>query len=122
LVGVSLIVLAAYVAYESVSALVERDPPERSIAGIIIAVISLVTMPVLYILKRRTAVVLHNQSLATDAKQTLACAMLSVALLIGTGLNYTHALWQADPVAGLFIAAFLIREGYVAWKERELCC
>ena len=119
LVGVSLIVLAAYVAYDAVSALVERVPPEQSIAGVIIAVISLVTMPVLYILKRRTAAALHSKSLATDAKQTLACAMLSVALLIGTGLNYTHGLWQADPVAGLFIAAFLVREGYMAWKERD---
>ena len=121
-VGVSLIVLAAYVAYEAVTALYEREPPERSVAGLIIAVISLVTMPVLYLLKHRTAAALGSRSLAADAKQTLACAMLSVALLIGTGLNYTTGLWQADPVAGLAIAAFLIREGYMAWKERELCC
>jgi divalent metal cation (Fe/Co/Zn/Cd) transporter len=122
LIGISLVILAAYVAYDAATALYHREPPERSIVGLIIAAISLVTMPTLYILKRRTSAALHSRSLATDAKQTLACAMLSVALLVGTGLNYSTGLWQADPVAGLVIAAFLFREGYMAWKERGLCC
>ena len=122
LIGISLFILAVYVAYDAATALYYREPPERSIVGLIIAAISLVAMPTLYILKCRTSAALHSRSLATDAKQTLACAMLSVGLLIGTGLNYTIGLWQADPVAGLFIAAFLIREGYMAWKERRLCC
>jgi divalent metal cation (Fe/Co/Zn/Cd) transporter len=122
LVGVSLIVLAAYVAYESATALYYVEPPERTIVGLVIAAISLVTMPVLYLLKRRTAADIKSRSLAADAKQTLACIMLSVALLVGTGLHYTLGLWQADPIAALVIAAYLAREGYRAWKERELCC
>ena len=48
--------------------------------------------------------------------------MLSVALLIGTGLHYMTGIWQADPIAGLLIAAYLVREGYEAWTEQELCC
>jgi divalent metal cation (Fe/Co/Zn/Cd) transporter len=122
LAGMSLIVLAVYVAYEAATSLYYDEPPERSIVGIVIAAISLVTMPVLYVLKRRTARDIGSRSLATDAKQTLACIMLSVALLIGTGLHYTTGLWQADPVAALMIAAFLVREGYEAWRHRELCC
>jgi divalent metal cation (Fe/Co/Zn/Cd) transporter len=98
------------------------EPPDRSIVGIVIAAVSLVTMPVLYVLKRRTAHSIGSLSLATDAKQTLACIMLSVALLIGSGLHHTMGLWQADPVAGLIIAAFLVREGHEAWKSQKLCC
>jgi divalent metal cation (Fe/Co/Zn/Cd) transporter len=90
--------------------------------GLIIAAVSLITMPTLYLLKRRTADELRSRSLAADAKQTLACVMLSVALLIGTGLHYMIGLWQADPIAGLVIAAYLVREGYEAWSEQELCC
>jgi divalent metal cation (Fe/Co/Zn/Cd) transporter len=122
LAGVSLIVLATYVAYEATTALYFDKPPERSIVGIIIAAVSLVTMPVLYVLKRRVASEIGSRSLATDAKQALACIMLSVALLVGSGLHYTTGLWQADPVAALVIAVFLVREGYKAWKEHELCC
>jgi divalent metal cation (Fe/Co/Zn/Cd) transporter len=56
-----------------------------------------------------------------DSKQTLVCAMLSVALLAGLGLNYWFGLWQADPVTGLVIAALLVREGYHTVKEGKLC-
>ena len=122
MVGISLVILAAYVAYEAVEALYYHEPPERRIFGVLIAMISLVTMPVLYLLKLRTAKALESRSLATDAKQTLACVMLSVALLVGTGLHYTIGVWQADPIAGLIISAYLVREGYKAWTEQELCC
>jgi divalent metal cation (Fe/Co/Zn/Cd) transporter len=122
LVGISLVVLAAYVIYEAASALYYREPPERSMAGLIIAVVSLIVMPILYLAKRRVASELKSRSLETDAKQTLACVMLSVALLIGTGLHYVSGVWQADPLAGLLIAAYLVRAGYEAWTEQELCC
>lgn len=55
LVGISLITLAAYVAYEAAIALYYREPPDRSPVGLIIAALSLVVMPVLYIFKCRTA-------------------------------------------------------------------
>jgi Co/Zn/Cd efflux system component len=122
LVGVSLIFLAGYVTYESFTALLKSEPPERSIAGLVIAGISLISMPILYTLKQRAARSISSKSLAADAKQTLACIMLSVALLFGTGLHYAVGWWQADPVAGLFIAAFLLREGYEVCSDGTLCC
>ena len=122
LAGASLIVLAAYVIYEALTALYYREPPDRSIVGLIIAVVSLVVMPILYVLKRNTAAALGSRSLLIDATQTLTCILLSVALLVGTGLHYLLGWWQADPLAGLVIAAYLVREGYHAWTEQELCC
>ena len=59
--------------------------------------------------------------LRADSKQTLACALLSVALLVGLGLNYLYGVWQADPVIGLVIVALLLREGYRTLKEERLC-
>lgn len=122
LVGLSLMILAAYVAYEAVTALYYREPPDRNPVGLIIAVLSLVVMPALYLLKRRTARALNSRSLAADAKQTLACMMLSVALLVGTGLHYFTGFWQGDPIAALLIAVYLMREGCEALREQELCC
>ncbi len=54
-----------------------------------------------------------------DSRQTLACGLLSVALLIGLGLNYLFGLWQADPVIGLVIVVFLVREGRRAVEGRK---
>lgn len=121
LIGYTFLVLSAYVLYESAKKLYFQEPPAPSLLGIIIAVISLIIMPVLFYSKYRTGQSLSSISLMADSKQTLACAFLSLALLIGLGLNYLFGVWQADPIIGLLIAAFLIKEGYAALKEGKLC-
>ncbi|UCG44520.1 MAG: cation transporter [candidate division WOR-3 bacterium] len=121
LVGITFFVLGAYVLFESVRKFVAAAPPEPSLFGIIIAVISLISMPILYFAKRRTAKKLGSRSLAADSRQTLACMFLSFALLIGLGLNYLFGFWQADPIVGLLVVAYLVREGITALREKELC-
>lgn len=121
-VGLSLLVLAAYVTYEAVAALWTAAPPERSLVAIVVAVASLIVMPVLFLLKRRIALSIGSGSLLADSKQTLACSLLSVALLAGTGSNYWLGWWQADPIAGLVIALYLLKEGLEVLKTRDLCC
>ena len=59
----------------------------------------------------RTGLELESKSLIADSKETLACLFLSVSLLIGLGMNYLFGLWWADPVVGLVIVFFLVREG-----------
>jgi divalent metal cation (Fe/Co/Zn/Cd) transporter len=86
-----------------------------------IALVSVILMPLLFFQKLRTSVDLGSRSLRADAKQNLACAFLSLALLVGLGLNYVAGLWQADPVIGLIIGAVLVREGYETLTEEKLC-
>lgn len=121
LVGWTFFILAAYVLYESLEKLVFQEAPAPSLLGIAIALVSLITMPLLFYLKLRTGTELGSASLKADAKQTLACAFLSLALLVGLGLNYVAGFWQADPVIGLIIAALLGREGYETLTEERLC-
>ena len=121
LVGYTLFLLGAYVLYESGKSLYFQEVPEKSILGIGIAIASLIVMPALTFLKYKTGKALKSRSLVADSKQTLACVMLSVALLFGLGLNYFFGFWQADPVAGIVIAGFLLKEGYHTLKEKELC-
>lgn len=121
LVGYTFFALAAYVAYESLSKLYWREMPETSLLGMIIAVVSLIVMPILFFLKRSTAQSLNSASLAADSRQTLGCVLLSVALLIGLGLNYAFGLWWVDPLIGLGIVGFFVKEGYAAIKHRVVC-
>jgi divalent metal cation (Fe/Co/Zn/Cd) transporter len=121
IVGYTFFVLGAYVLYESLEKLVLREAPAPSLLGLGIALASMLVMPGLFYLKYQTGKSLGSASLMADAKQTLACAMLSVALLIGLGLNYWFGIWQADPVIGLVIVTLLIREGYHALKTEKLC-
>ena len=120
-IAYTFLILGAFVLYESVKKLYAREIPEPSLLGIIIAVLSLIIMPVLFLMKYRTGKLIESRSLVADSKQTLACVFLSVSLLIGLGLNYLYGVWQADPLVGLIIVTFLIREGYAALKEEKLC-
>ncbi|NKE69988.1 cation diffusion facilitator family transporter [Candidatus Manganitrophus noduliformans] len=122
LVGCSFLILGAYVTYESIEKLVRREAPDPSFPGLIIALLSIVMMPILFYLKYKTGKALGSRSAVADSKQTLACVFLSVALLIGLGLNYLYGLWWADPIAGLVIVLFVVREGYEALREEKLCC
>lgn len=121
LVAYTFFVLGVYVLYESVKKLYLRETPDPSLLGIIIAIISIIVMPVLFYIKYRTGKSMKSRSLVADSKQTLACVFLSVALLIGLGINYLYSIWWADPAVGLVIVAYLIREGYTTLKEEKLC-
>lgn len=110
-IGYTFFMLAAYVLYESAKKIYLQEIPGPSLFGIILAIISLVAMPVLFYLKYRLGKAIGSRSLVADSKETLACSFLSLALLVGLGLNYLFGIWQADPIIGLIIAGFLIREG-----------
>ena len=113
-VGETFFALAAYVGYEAARDLWHRRAPEFSLPGFILAALSLVVMPVLGTAKRRLARALQSRALAADGMETLLCSYLSATLLLGLGLNGWKDWWWADPVAGLAITGFMIREGLEA--------
>ena len=119
LVGYTFFILAIYVSFESIKKLYYTEVPNPSILGIIIAALSIIIMPILSHMKYQTGKLLKSRSLIADSKETLACAALSIALLIGLGLNYFLGLWRADPIIGLIIAIFLLREGYESFNREE---
>ena len=119
LVGYTFFVLGAYVLSQSVRKLYLRDASEPSLLGIIIAVVSVIVMPILFYVKYKTGRSIGSKSLVADSKETLACVFLSVSLLIGLGLNYLYGIWQADPIVGLVIVVFLVKEGYGILTEEE---
>lgn len=116
LVGVSFLLLAAYVAYESAVTLMHREAPERSIVGIVVALLSLIVMPLLARAKRRTAEKLNSAALHADSRQTSLCAYLSAILIGGLVLNATMGWWWADPVAALLMVPIIANEGREAIK------
>ncbi len=117
LVAASFFILGAYVLFESVKKLVQGEIPDPSLPGIIIAVVSLIVMPLLALSKRRLGERIGSRALIADSKETFACAFLSAALLAGLGVHYLFGFWQADPIAALVIVGFLFKEGYEGWRE-----
>lgn len=117
LVASTFFLLGLYVLFQSMKKLIGRDVPSPSLPGIVIAVVSLVVMPLLMWQKYTTGQKIKSKALIADSKETLACAFLSLALLLGLGSNYFFGFWQADPIVGLIIVIFLFREGKENWEE-----
>jgi len=121
LVGACFLALAAYVLFEAASSLLNREPPEASAAGVVIAALSLAVMPLLARAKRRVAARIESRALAADARQTDLCAYLSAVLLGGLALNALFGWWWADPAAALVMVPVIAREGVEALRG-ETCC
>lgn len=121
LVGVSFLLLAAYVAYDAISALARKEAPTESIFGICIAIASLIAMPLLARAKRKVARELNSGAMQADSRQTDLCAYLSAILLGGLLLNATLHWWWADPVAALVMVPIIVREGWDGIRGKTCC-
>lgn len=122
LVGLSLFLLAGYVAVDAAKALITAERPEPSMVGIAITSLSLAVMWWLARAKRRTARGLGSRALEADSFQTTAFFWLSLITLAGIALNAALGWWWADPVAALGMTWFLVSEGREAWRGEDCRC
>ena len=122
LIAVSFGALAVYVAVESVRDLAGAHHPDVSWVGIGLAVVTLATMPPLAAAKRRVGMQLESSATTSESRQTMLCAYLSAALLVGLGANAIAGWWWADPVVALAIAGVAAREAREAWRGRACDC
>jgi divalent metal cation (Fe/Co/Zn/Cd) transporter len=122
LVAVAFFALAGYVGIRAVFDLVTGARPEESAIGVVLALVSLVVMPLLAWRKRVLARELDSKALAADSRQTTLCTYLSAFLLVGLAANSLFGWWWADPVAGIAIALVAANEGRELWNTDEICC
>ena len=120
-VGACFLSLVAYVGYQSVGNLIDKNAPEHSLPGIILACVSLVVMPLLSRAKRRVGAHLKSAAMSADAKQTEFCTYLSAILLGGLILNMVSDLWWADPVAALIMVPIIAKEGVDGLRAKTCC-
>jgi divalent metal cation (Fe/Co/Zn/Cd) transporter len=110
-VGATFFALAVYVVGQTAWTLTVGEAPSESLLGIVLAVASLVVMPLVAWGKLRAAREIGSDALRAEAKETLACSYLSFTLLLGLGANAVVGWWWADPIAALAMVPWLLREG-----------
>ncbi len=120
-VGVTFLALAVYVTVQSLYVLLGGTPPEESWLGIALSIFSLVVMPLVAWAKLRCADELGSAALRAEAKETLACAYLSLTLFLGLAGNAAFGWWWTDPVAALLMVPWLVREGLEGWRGECSC-
>lgn len=120
-IALAFFALAAYVTVEAVRTLLGAHEADPSGVGVALAALSVVVMPFLSLAQRRAGSELGSATAVADSRQTLLCAYLSGALLVGLLLNAVLGWSWADPLVALLIAALAVREGRRAWRG-EACC
>lgn len=121
LVAFQFFLLAPYVSYEAIQALLNAEHPEVSGLGMALTASSVIGMPLLGIAKQRVARTLGSQATHGEGTQNLLCAYLAAAVFLGLAGNALLGWWWLDPVAALVIAAIALREGVKTWRG-EGCC
>ena len=101
--------------------LVTRQAPMESVVGIILAIASLIIMPLVAWGKLHAAKAIKSAALRSEAKETLACSYLSLTLLLGLVANASAGWWWADPLVGLVMVPWLVKEGLEGLRG-EPCC
>ena len=69
--------------------------------------------------KRVTGRALGNPVLMAEARVTMVDAFLAFAVLIGVGLNALLGWWWADPLSGLVVLCYALKESWAAWRPNR---
>lgn len=116
MIGWAFLALAIYILLQTAWALSAGDRPAPSPGGIAWLLATFIAMLLLAYGKRAAGQGLHNRVLLTEARVTLIDAILASAVLAGLVLNAALGWWWANPLAGLVIVYYAIREGTSALR------
>ena len=120
IIGVAFLLLASYIAAQSVYVLVAELHPRPSLLGIVWLGLTAAAMFGLAAGKRATGRALGNRVLETEARVTLIDGLLATAVLIGLLLNAAVGWWWADPAAAFVIVYYGAREGWDALHDTKV--
>lgn len=123
--GFSFFLLAIGLIVGSAFNLVQNSHPQTTVAGIIIAVVSILTMYWLMTSKLKVGKALNSDAIIADANCTKTCFYLSFILLAASGLYELFHIRYFDILGSLGIAYFAFNEGREAYekvKSGNLAC
>lgn len=114
-VAVSFWVLAPYLALHVAYDLVAGQRPAPTVLGIVVTTISLVSMPLLGVVKRRLGRRLGSAATTGEGTQNVLCSVLAGGVLAGLAAT-SYGWWWLDPAVALMLAGVAVREGGKAWR------
>ena len=116
LLSVGLIVTALINIYQG-------HKPETTFWGIVISLISIVTMWLLIHYKLRVGKQLNSQAIVADAHCTRTCLYLSIVLLLSSGGYEVTGIGGIDSIGAILIASLSLKEGHESFqKAKGLSC
>ncbi|MBJ7647486.1 cation transporter [Weissella confusa] len=112
-----LLLLSGYVLITSIMNLINHEMPAESGVGLVIAIMSVILMPIMTTMKRRIGDRIQSEALRDDAMCNVTCAVLAGLVLGGMVLTALFGLWWADAVAAILFAIYVGREGLELFEK-----
>lgn len=123
--GIAFMLLAVGLVVGSVLKIIQNSKPETTLAGIVIAAISILTMYFLMYYKLKTGKELHSEAIIADAHCTRTCLYLSFILLASSVLFELFKISYIDIAGSLGIAWYAFSEGRESLekaRKNQLAC
>lgn len=125
--GTGFYILTTGIIVGAVFNIIERNKPETTIPGLIIAGISILTMYFLMRYKLTIGKKLNSDAVIADANCTKSCLYLSIVLLVSSGLYEIFKIGYIDIIGSLAIAWLTFKEGREAFEKVKknkiaFCC
>ncbi|MCZ7603333.1 MAG: hypothetical protein M5R37_10705 [Melioribacteraceae bacterium] len=115
--GSAFYILTAGLVFGSVLIVVNDVKPETTIPGIIISIVSLLTMYFLMNAKLKVGKELNSDAIIADANCTKTCFYLSIVLLLSSASYELLGFGFIDAIGSLGIAYFSFNEGREAFEK-----
>ncbi|MBO3748247.1 cation transporter [Streptosporangiaceae bacterium NEAU-GS5] len=119
-VALSFWVLAPYLVLHVAYDLDQGYRATPSWLGVAVTTISLISMPLLGLAKRRLGARLGSTATMGEGTQNLLCAATAAAVLASLAAT-TAGMWWLDPLVAVALAAVAVREGSRAWRGHSCC-
>ncbi|MDZ7832524.1 MAG: cation transporter [Desulfobacterales bacterium] len=122
--GSAFFILAAGLVVTAGFNLYTGHQPETTVWGIVISLISILTMWALIYFKVRVGRQLGSDAILTDAECTKTCLYLSFILLLASAGYELTGIGGIDAIGAIALAVFSYREGREAFEKAsgKICC
>ncbi len=117
LIGGAFVLLAGYLLVQAAVVLLAGHRATPLVGGIVWTALTAAVMFALAWGKHVVGRRLQNPVLITEGRVTLIDGILATSVLAGILLDYTLGWWWADPLAGLVIVGYAIREAAHIFRE-----
>lgn len=111
--------LALTLLISAILSAIEGHQPTSTIAGVIIAIISIITMWILIKIKISIGKKLNSTAIIADAKCNQVCLYMSVILLFSSSLWLLFKIPYIDLIGSLGLAYFSLKEGKEAFEKAK---
>jgi len=115
--GASFYILAAGLGATAVYNLVTAHKPETTLPGLIISIISIASMWVLVMGKRKVGHTLNSAPILADANCTMVCIYMSIVLLVSSLIYHFTGFGFIDILGAIGLIYFSVNEGKEAFEK-----